>query len=273
MALKNKKYFQIRKNTGGPALLPGPLVGALVLLFWLLVWLFAALLMDQELLIPSPFTVVQHLFRIVKDPGFFGILGKSLLRVLGGYICGCLAGVILAVLCGFSRILDSLLQPFVRIISSVPVTSFIILVMLWIPYDYVPVFISALLVTPIVFGNVRTGIRETDPQLLEVAQMYRFTRWKAVRYVFIPSVLPYFFSGALTALGLSWKAGIAAETLSLPKFAIGAQMYYSRQYLETADLFAWTVIVVLFSFCLEKLIQLILKKRKKNTPEVQDEDQ
>ena len=249
-----------------------PLTGLLVFFFWIGVWTAASYAVHQELLIPSPLAVVRHLAAIVRDPGFFRILGKSLLRVLGGYLCGCIAGVILAVLCGFSAVFDALLSPLVRIISSVPVTSFIILVMLWIPYDYVPVFISALLVTPVVFGNVRTGIKETDPSLLEVAWIYRFSRLKTVRWIYIPSVLPYFYSGALTALGLSWKAGIAAETLSLPKFAIGAKMYYSRQYLETADLFAWTAVVVLFSFCFEKLIQSVMKRRTKKTQEVQDEN-
>lgn len=272
MALNNHRLYRLNRQDSGRTRIARPLVGLLVFVFWIGVWTVASLLVHQELLIPSPLAVLRHLWAIVRRPDFFVILGKSLLRVLGGYVSGCFFGVILAVLCGFFRIPDALLSPMVRIISSVPVTSFIILVMLWIPYDYVPVFISALLVTPIVFGNVRTGIRETDPQLLEVAEIYRFTRWKTIRFVFIPSVLPYFYSGALTALGLAWKAGIAAETLALPKFAIGGQMYYSKQYLETADLFAWTAIVVLFSFCFEKLIQFVMKKRKARAEEVQHED-
>lgn len=184
------------------------------------------------------------------------------MRVLGGFVCGCAAGVILAVVCSLSPVLNALLYPLVRTVSAVPVTSFIILVMLWLPYTYVPVFIAALLVTPIVFGNVRTGIEETDASLLEVASIYRFGRMKTLKYVYIPSVLPYFYSGALTALGLAWKAGIAAETLALPKNAIGSGMYYSKLYLETADLFAWTVIVVLFSFVFEKILHTFLRRRK-----------
>ncbi|MBR2595695.1 MAG: ABC transporter permease subunit, partial [Solobacterium sp.] len=166
------------------------------------------------------------------------------------------------IVCSLSPLLNALLYPLVRTISAVPVTSFIILVMLWLPYTYVPVFIAALLVTPIVFGNVRAGITETDPALLEVAKIYRFTRMKKLKHVYIPSVLPYFWSGALTALGLAWKAGIAAEVLALPKNAIGSGMYYSKLYLETADLFAWTVIVVIFSFFFEKLMQAFMRRRK-----------
>ena len=239
------------------------LIGLAVLLFWLAIWAAAALKVNQELLIPSPWVVARHLYNIVRGPEFFKVIGTSLLRVLGGFVSGCLIGVLLAVVCALSGVLNALLYPAVRIISSIPVTSFIILVMLWIPYTYVPVFIGALLVTPIVFGNVSTGIQETDKSLLEVARIYCFSRRKTLRYVYIPSVLPYFFSSALTALGLAWKAGIAAEVLALPKKAIGANMYYSKLYLETADLFAWTVIVILFSFFFEKLMQHFMKKRKK----------
>lgn len=240
-----------------------PLISCIVLLFWLGIWTAASLKVNQELLIPAPWVVVRHLIDIMRGPDFFRVIGTSLLRILGGFLAGCLVGVMLAVLCSISVVLNALLYPAVRIIRSIPVTSFIILVMLWIPYTYVPVFISALLVTPVVFGNVTAGIQETDKSLLEVAKVYHFTRFKTLRYLFIPSVLPYFYSGALTALGLAWKAGIAAEVLALPKKAIGANMYYSKLYLETADLFAWTLVVVLFSFCFEKLMQYFMKKSKK----------
>ena len=230
------------------------LLTAAVIAFWTGVWVIASRAVNQELLIPSPQAVALHLYGIVRSGNFLQIVSTSLMRVLGGFFFGCISGIILAVLCSVSRLLNALLYPFVRMISAVPVTSFIILVMLWIPYTYVPVFIAALLVTPVVFGNVRTGIRETDASLLEVAQIYRFTKGKTLRWVYLPSVLPYFRAGALTALGLAWKAGIAAEVLALPKNAIGSGMYYSKLYLETADLFAWTVIVVAFSFFFEHLM-------------------
>lgn len=233
-----------------------------VFLFWIGVWTAASLAVHQELLIPAPWTVVFHLYNIIRKGTFLKVVFTSLMRVLGGFACGCAAGIILAVLCCVSPVLDALLYPPVRIISAIPVTSFIILVMLWLPYTYVPVFIAALLVTPVIFGNVQAGIRETDRSLLEVARIYRFGRRKTLTKVYIPSVLPYFASGALTALGLAWKAGIAAEVLALPKNAIGSGMYYSKLYLETADLFAWTVIVIIFSFCLEKLIQYLMRKGK-----------
>ncbi len=231
-----------------------------MLLFWLSVWALAARSVGQELLIPSPFSVGKHLIAIALGKSFLPVIGASLLRVFSGFALGCMAGTLLAVLCSVSGLLDALIRPLVRTAGSIPVTSFIILVMLWLKYTYVPVFISALLVTPLLFSNVSAGVKEVDRGLLEVAKIFEFSRFKTLTRLYVPSVLPYFYSGALTGLGLAWKAGIAAEVLALPKNAIGSNMYYSKLYLETADLFAWTVLVIAFSFALESLIGALLKK-------------
>ena len=138
--------------------------------------------------------------------------------------------------------------------------SFILLVILWAPTGQVPVVVSALMVLPVVWGNVSRGITQTDPLLLEAARAYRFGRWKRVRLVYLPSVLPYFASGCHTALGLAWKSGVAAEVLCVPRLAIGTQVYYSKIYLETPALFAWTAVVLVLSFALEGLLGALLSR-------------
>ena len=236
------------------------LTGAAPLLFWTAVWALAARAVGQELLIPAPSSVLEHLAAIVRDESFFAVIGTSFLRIICGFATGCLTGVVLAALCSLSQVLKAVFSPAVDMISSVPVTSFIILVMLWLRYSLVPVFISALLVMPVIFGNVMTGISQTDPLLIETAKIYRIGPWKALTKLYIPSVLPYFYSGAVTGIGLAWKSGIAAEVLALPKKAIGSGMYYSKLYLETADLFAWTIIVAVFSLALSRLLSFFVKK-------------
>ncbi len=239
--------------------------------FWIGVWALAARAVNKELLIPSPLVVLSRVGGLVTGKTFWIKTGVSLLRVFGGFFVGCFSGALLAVLSSVSKMADAIITPFIRIIRSTPVTSFIILVMLWLSYTYVPVFISGLLVTPIMYMNLREGINETDTQLLEVAKIFRFGRLKTVRIVYIPSVKPYFVSAAVTSLGLAWKAGIASEVLCLPTNSVGREIYYSKLYLETPDLFAWTVVVVVFSFFFEKLFEKVVKKRKKEAVK-KDED-
>jgi NitT/TauT family transport system permease protein len=115
------------------------------------------------------------------------------------------------------------------------------------------------MVTPIVWGNVTSGIQKTDKRLLEMAHSYRFGSVKTVRRVYIPSVMPYFTAACTTGLGLAWKAGIAAEVLANTKLSIGGQIYNSKIYIETADLFAWTVVVIIMSVILEWLMMRFVK--------------
>ena len=109
-------------------------------------------------------------------------------------------------------------------------------------------------------GEREPGHYPDRPLLLEAARAYRFGRWKRVRLVYLPSVLPYFASGCHTALGLAWKSGVAAEVLCVPRLAIGTQVYYSKIYLETPALFAWTAVVLVLSFALEGLLGALLSR-------------
>ena len=237
--------------------------------FWLGVWQIAAFLVEQwvegrgnELLLPYPATVFFALVRLAGEPLFWGTALTTLLRILAGMAGGTLLGGLLAGLTCASRWCDRLLSPAVRVIRATPVASFILLVLLWTDRDFVPAIIAGLIVLPVVWGNLSRGIRETDPQLLELASAYRFTRWKTLRLIYLPSLRPYFLSAVTTAMGLSWKSGVAAEVLCLPRSAIGTQIYNSKLYLEIPDLFAWTAVVVAFSLVLERLLLRAVQKWK-----------
>ena len=108
------------------------------------------------------------------------------------------------------------------------------------------------MVLPVLFGNVKAGIQSADPQLLEMARVFRFTRKQKLLRIYFPAVAPYLAAGLKTCLGLAWKAGVAAEVLCLAAASIGRHLYESKIYLETADMFAWTLVVILLSILIEK---------------------
>lgn len=230
------------------------------LAFWLAVWQGAAMLAGSELLLPGPVTVARALAAQVTGGDFWRITGLTLARVFAGTAVGAVLGAAVAVLTCVSRWCERILAPAVKIIRATPVASFILLVLLWVSTGRVPAVISALMVLPVVWGNVSKGIRQTDPELLELARAYRFGRWRTVRLVYIPCTAPYFTSGVETALGLAWKAGVAAEVLCRPKQAVGSEIFFARTYLETADLFAWTLVVIALSFLVEFALVRLLRK-------------
>ncbi len=224
----------------------------LVLLVWLAVWQVLYLAIGKEVLFASPAGVAARFTQLVATGGFWRSVITTLGRIMAGLSLGILAGTLLAVLTTSSPALSALLGPLIGMVKSTPVTSFIVLAMLWIVRGRVPVFISFLMVLPIVWANVSEGIRQRDVRLREMAAVFRMRRWARLRLLDVPMVLPYFIAAFNSALGLAWKAGITAEVISNPAFSIGGHIYDAKVYLETTDLFVWTAVLVLMSVGLEK---------------------
>ena len=235
--------------------------------FWLGVWQLGAMAADEwlggrgnELMLPYPSSVFRVLLSLAATGEFWLTALASLRRVLAGLALGAGLGLALAVLTCVSPLAGCLLSPAIRVVRAAPVASFILLVLLWVRRSGVPVAISSLMVLPVVWGGASQGIRETDGRLLELARAYRFSRWKTVRLIYLPSVRPYLLASVTTAMGLAWKSGVAAEVLCLPRTSIGTRIYYTKYNLEVPELFAWTLVVVALSLLLERLLALGLKR-------------
>lgn len=237
--------------------------GALTLAFWVAVWAALALLVNRELLLPAPWVVVRRLGELAATAAFWRITAVSIGRVLLGITAAVALGTGMAVACTASKTADALLRPLMTVIKSTPVASFVVLALVWIARDWLPVFISLLMVLPVVWSNVCTGIRSTDPALLELAQVYGWPRGRILRRICLPSVRPHFLAALRSGIGFGWKSAIAAEVLTVPHSAIGRMIYESKLYLQTTDLFAWTLAVILLSVGLERLVLRALTPRGK----------
>ena len=242
------------------------LKNCIVLVFWLCIWQSAAQLTGNSLLLPSPLSVLARLGQLVLTGSFWRIVLASLLRILCGTAAAVALGCVLAVVCCRWRLLNDLLSPLLTIIKSTPVASFIILLLIWIGRDALPAVIVLLMVLPVVWGNVCAGIRTTDPLLLRTAKVFGFSRWRTLRRVYVPWVMPHFLSACRTSLGLAWKSGIAAEVLTVPALSIGKMLYESKLYWEVQDLFAWTVMVILCSLIIEKVLMAAIGRLGRQYP-------
>ena len=227
-----------------------------VTLFWLAVWALVSFRINNQLLLPSPKEVLLALGNLVKDAEFWRITVLSLLRIVLGIIISLVLGTLLAIVTERSKILSALLSPVLVVVKATPVASFIILALLWLNRNTLPLYITALIVVPIVWSNVSEGIRSVDKDLFDVTRIYKFSMLKRVKKLYVPSVTPFFMAACKSSLGMAWKAGISAEVLSTPKYAIGTELYFSKTYLETPTLFAWTAVIILLSVIIEKLFVL-----------------
>ena len=225
----------------------------LALAVWLLIWQALAAWVGIALLLPGPLVVGRTLFDLLGSAGFRTATSFSLLGILAGFSMGVLAGSLLAFMTWASPLLDAIFSPFLRLVRTTPVASFIILALLWLSNRTVPMVIAALMVAPILWSSTKTALEETDKALLEMARVYGFSRFRTFRLIYLPQLLPQWTAAAATAMGLAWKSGIAAEVIAQPSPAMGTNLFRAKEQLNTDQLFAWTVLVVLLSFLLERL--------------------
>ncbi len=228
--------------------------------FWTALWAFAARIVDRELMLPSPARTFTRFLELCGTSAFWKAAGTSLLRIGIGFVMGVVFGTLLAIPTALFRGADILFSPFNTLIRATPVASFIILTLIWMESGRVPSFIAFLMVTPIVWSALKTAIRNVDPQQIEMAAAYKMPLLRRIRYLYLPSVLPQYAASMITAMGLAWKSGIAAEVICKPKNAIGTSLNDAKIYLETADLFAYTATVILLSVTMELGFRFLMKK-------------
>ena len=227
---------------------------ALIALIYLLVWEAASLLVGKELLLPSPVSTLSRFAVLLTQGESWLSAGLTLLRIMAGYLIGVVLGVLLAILTARSRFAEALLSPLRAIVKASFVTVFILLALLWLSSNMVPLVISILMVVPMVWTATAEAIVQTDQRLVEMGKMFGLSRWKIVKKIFVPSVLPQFLAACTTSLGFAWKSGVAAEIIALPRQSIGYHLYQAKLRIETADLFAWTLMIVALSMLLEWLL-------------------
>lgn len=220
-------------------------------IFWMLVWQLVSMWVGQEILLVSPVSVILRLSELVLESTFWSSIFFSFKRIVIGFIMAVILGVLLASLSAFNKRVRELMAPLVAVIKATPVASFIILVLIWIPSRNLSVFISFLMVFPIIYTNVLEGIGRTDPKLIEMANIFSISRWRRFCFIYVSEVMPFFRTACSVGLGLCWKSGIAAEVIGIPKGSIGENLYQAKIYLNTPDLYAWTLVIIMISLLFE----------------------
>ena len=232
---------------------------SLSVVFALLVWQIAAIIVNADFLLASPLSVFKRLCELVFSNSVLSTVLFSFLRISGGFLCAFFVGIVFAVISGRFKLFEYLLWPFVVTVKSVPIASFIILCLIWLSFGQLTVFIAFLIVFPVVYSNVLQGIKSTSKNLVEVADLYNVPFKRRLIYIYIPSIKPFLISASSVGIGMAWKAGVAAEVIGVIKGSIGGKLYDAKIYLLNSDLLAWTVVIIELSVISEKLFSMLLK--------------
>ena len=216
-------------------------------------WEIAALLIHQRILLVTPVAVARRLCTIWRVEGFARAIWFSFYHIAGGFLLGLILGCLLAYLAAKHPVVETLLWPWMAMSKSVPVAAFVVICLIWLSARNLSVFISFLIVIPIIYQNVLEGLRAENREMQEVATVFQLPWRKRIRYIELPKIRPIHLSASRETTGMARKAGIAAEIIGVPNGSIGKMLYTAKIYLDTDDLLAWTVIIVVISVVAEKV--------------------
>lgn len=248
-SITSSKFLKKHKST---------ILWLLAIAFWIAVWEAVALRIGSELVIATPVKVAKVFFEMIFKADTWRSLGFSLVRISSGFALALIAGCVLAAISSRIQAVKILLNPITSVIKSTPVASFVILAIIWFGSRNLSVFISFLMVFPVIYLNILKGIESVKPELLEMARVFKISPGRKALYIYMPSLMPFINSACSVALGLCWKSGVAAEVIGISSGSIGERLYRAKLYFETGELLAWTVAIILISTALEKLIMTLI---------------
>lgn len=227
--------------------------------FWLAVWVLVAGLVAQPLILPGPGAVVVALLRLVCDAGTWAILAGSGARILGGLALAAVCGVVMAGASVRSLTFARLVAPALSFVKATPVACVVVLLLIWLGSARVSIAAVFLMALPGVYFSLVEGLTQVDQSLEQMFHLHGVRGWRLFCAHTWREVLPFVLSCARAVIGMSWKAGVAAELIGMATGTVGERIYQAKLLIETADLLAWTVLVVAASWACERVLVWLLR--------------
>lgn len=236
------------------------LVSLLSVFILIILWKIISIIYNSDLILPSPESTILSTIKLFGSKNFITIIGFTISRGLIGFAISFILGIALGILAGTNSTFNAFLKPILVTIRSTPVISLILLALIWFKVDMVPIFIGFLTMFPFICTNAMDGIKNIDRDLIEMAKVYKISKSRITKEVYLPAITPFVFSGASSAMGIGWRAIIIGEVLSQPQFGIGTLMQSAQTYLLVNEVIAWTIVAVIISYLFEILIRKIEKR-------------
>lgn len=217
-------------------------------------WQLLSWQMAQPQLIPSFPDLVRALLRLVYTPGFLVSIGTTCLRACVGLLLSLAAASITAFLLNRSEGIRFLFMPWLSLLRSVPVISFILLALIFLNPEMIPLLIAFLTMYPLLTENLLKGLMNRRDSWKILARQFHLNAWNRLFQINYPQLKPYLFSGLASAVGFGWRAIIMGEVLSQCVDGIGKRMKEAQVFIDVPELIAWTLVAIVLSWLTDKLI-------------------
>lgn len=230
----------------------------------LILWQIAAAAIGSPLILPKPTAVFRCLITMCGEPAFWRDEAYTFVRVAKAFSITAAAGTALGIASGLSRPVRKFLEFPVSLLRSTPVVSLILIIVFMAESSSVPVAVAALMSVPVMFSAISSGFTESeeDRKMMQMARVFRLTRWQRMKFIWIPKLRPFASAGLVASFGMSWKVVVAGEVLSLPKHAVGTRLSSAQVHLESQEVMAISLLIIAISFAMEKILKWSLSEKK-----------
>jgi NitT/TauT family transport system permease protein len=229
----------------------------LSIFFFLIIWEGVALYIDNSLLFPRVSEIFLSLKNLVASGDFILILWNTLSRFFISIVFSLILAIIFSVASYRYEVISFLLFPFIIFLRAVPTIAIIIVVLIWSSVERVPIVVGMLILFPILYESILGGIKNVDKNLLKMSKVFKVPTKRVVRDIYIPSIYYSISSNIPSYIGLTFKVIIAGEVLSQESLSIGGEIFINKIYLESSNIFAWIIVVIVLNYFLEKGLKTI----------------
>lgn len=230
--------------------------------FWSLIWGIFSKIIDNDIILPTPLKVFKQVGIQLTSLEALGSIFRTCYRISLGLFMGLVLGVLLGALAHFFKPSKAIIDLPVEFIKATPIAAITIILLIWISYKSLTSYIVGLVVGPNIYISVYSSLNSINKEILEMKEVFNVSFLKSLRYIYFEEVKKNLIPVIIISVGMAFKAGISAEVLALIGNSIGEYIYYSKVYLWTTDLLAWTIIIVMMSKTYEQILVYFLKKVK-----------
>lgn len=230
------------------------------------IWQITAVLIAQPFIVPKLEAIASATVAILADENFLSTVAATLLRIAATIGIDTLIAFLLGIAAGISYRIEAALSPFETAMRAVPTMGILLLSLIWFNSEITPIFVASLIVLPLLYRGVVNGVKNIDGRLIQMSAGFRVPFLRRLKELYIPSIRPFTLTAYSAALGLLVKVIVTAEVLSQPRKGIGTEFQIARAQLDTAAIFGWAIIVIIFAGLIEQGAKKILSFSKPHKP-------
>lgn len=227
---------------------------------FLIIWQVAALIINNDIYIPTIGQTINSLIEIAKENRFYSDILLTIGRTIISFIVAFLLALILGVFSYSFRIIRNFFKPINALFQSIPNLVLIVLALIWFNKDNTPYIVGFTVVFPILYDSILGAMTGIDKNIIEMSNIYKLSIKDKLLKIYIPSIIFRLVPIMISTFSLGFKVVVAGEVHGQPKFGIGTMIQIEKNNFNTSGVFAWLIVILIISLILELIKKFVLRR-------------